>query len=668
MVMKGKGAKKIFTVLLSSSMLLSVTPQAFANPVGALSQTVSYKAQAAAVTIKTIDAGNGTIAVGLSALPTKAPKLEDFKFTRQINGKSASALKATDMVWDAKTKTAFFTFKAISATSAKQTVIVNAEYQGSKLSAKPFTIAAKGADVDKLEISANAADSILILDSKTDAELTLTAVAKDEDGNVVTGKRVKWETADKAIASVDRSGVVTAVAEGSTTITASYGDVKATFKVTVKADAPGVSSVSATNGSITAVFNTAPKAEPKLKDFTLTREINGKKATTLRATGFTWNKESKTAVFTFKEIAATKEKQEVVIGVTYEKEQVFADAFTIAKKDAQVKEIELINLSADAELAVNSSDDAELKLSAVAKDEEGNQIAGKKVTWKSDDSKVVTVDKDGSVKAVGAGKAKITATIDKVSANIEVTVVAAKPEISLSASTLSESSANDGSVAGTQVVTLVNGKFASDISAADVTVSNLPAGLGVSVARISDTQLGISFTGRAVKHEAANSVSGLSVTVAKGKVEGAKENLTAGSFGIVFADAVVVPVPTAATIAATPGTLTEAGANDGSLTSGVITVTATNGTFAADIAKSDVTVTGLPSGMDYTVTYVDATHITVTLTGQATDHENADDTNVSVTVAQAKVTGATANVSTGNVAIDFNDAAAAATIAATPGT
>ncbi|WP_183192322.1 hypothetical protein [Brevibacillus fluminis] len=86
-----------------------------------------------------------------------------------------------------------------------------------------------------------------------------------------------------------------------------------------------------------------------------------------------------------------------------------------------------------------------------------------------------------------------------------------------------------------------------------------------------------------------------------------------------------------------------------------MTVTATNGTFAADIAKSDVTVTGLPSGMDYTVTYVDATHITVTLTGQATDHENADDTNVSVTVAQAKVAGATANVSTGNVAIDFND-------------
>lgn len=94
-----------------------------------------------------------------------------------------------------------------------------------------------------------------------------------------------------------------------------------------------------------------------------------------------------------------------------------------------------------------------------------------------------------------------------------------------------------------------------------------------------------------------------------------------------------------------------------SLTPGEITVTVANGTFANDIAKSDVTVNNLLGGMNYTVVYNDASHIRVTLTGSATNHADANDTNIIVTVAQAKVTGAMGDVTTGNIAIDFNEPA-----------
>ncbi len=56
---------------------------------------------------------------------------------------------------------------------------------------------------------------------------------KDADGNVITGRVVSWATSDSAVASVDQSGFVLAKKTGSTTISASAGNAKATATVTV---------------------------------------------------------------------------------------------------------------------------------------------------------------------------------------------------------------------------------------------------------------------------------------------------------------------------------------------------------------------------------------------------------------------------------------------------
>ncbi len=206
------------------------------------------------------------------------------------------------------------------------------------------------------------------------------------------------------------------------------------------------------------------------------------------------------------------------------------------------------------------------------------------------------------------------------------------------------------------MITIANGTLADPLVKADVTATNLPAGLDYSVTRDGDTQLTVTISGNATNHANANDVSNLTFTIAQAKVTGATGNLTTAPISIDFSD----PEAPAASIASTnPTSLTEAAANDGSLASGAVVITIANGTLADPLVKADVTATNLPAGLDYSVTRDGDTQLTVTISGNATNHANANDvSNLTFTIAQAKVTGATGNLTTAPISIDFNDPAA----------
>jgi hypothetical protein len=82
----------------------------------------------------------------------------------------------------------------------------------------------------------------------------------------------------------------------------------------------------------------------------------------------------------------------------------------------QVSSIEVIPLSASIGAAQTQ------QLSAAAKDDFGNSLAGLTYTWASSDSSIVTVDGNGLVTAIALGTATITASVGGVTSN-QVTLI-----------------------------------------------------------------------------------------------------------------------------------------------------------------------------------------------------------------------------------------------------
>ena len=76
-----------------------------------------------------------------------------------------------------------------------------------------------------------------------------------------TNKNLSWSTSDSNFAKVDASGVVTAVAPGTATITASAGELSATCTITVEAEAPPptpVTGVTLNQSSLSMVVGDSP--------------------------------------------------------------------------------------------------------------------------------------------------------------------------------------------------------------------------------------------------------------------------------------------------------------------------------------------------------------------------------------------------------------------------
>jgi hypothetical protein len=71
------------------------------------------------------------------------------------------------------------------------------------------------------------------------ATTTLVATVKDQNGNVMTGQTVTWSTNNAATATVNSSGVVSGVAAGSATITATSSGKTGTSSITVTAVSGG---------------------------------------------------------------------------------------------------------------------------------------------------------------------------------------------------------------------------------------------------------------------------------------------------------------------------------------------------------------------------------------------------------------------------------------------
>ena len=242
--------------------------------------------------------------------------------------------------------------------------------------------------------------------------ITLVATVTPDDA---TDKTVTWSTSDAAVATVE-NGVVTAVAAGTATITATAGNQTATCVVTVAKATIDVEGVTLNESSISLVegknFTLVATVTPdNATDKTVTWTSSDEKVATVE-NGVVTAKSAGTATIT----AQAGDKTATCV-VTVAKKVIAVSGITLSQTTAALIEGETVTLTA----TVSPTD-----------------ATDKTVTWTSSDEKVATVE-NGVVTAKSAGTATITAQAGDKTATCVVTV--AKKVIAVSGITLSQTTA-----------------------------------------------------------------------------------------------------------------------------------------------------------------------------------------------------------------------------------
>ena len=256
-------------------------------------------------------------------------------------------------------------------------------------------------------VVAELSDSSLVVGATTQGIATL----RDARNNVLTGRVVTWASSDEAIATVSGAGLVTAVAAGSATITATSEGVSddVALTVTVPPPAPVDTVLLSAPDSSLIVFDTVQ----------VTAELRDADGNVLTGRTITWSS-SDTDVLTVSntgEVAAAGVGSATVTATSEGKSA--AILFTIAPAPVASVLAEL----GDSSLVVGATTQGTTTL----RDARNNVLTGRVVTWASSDEAIATVSGAGLVTAVAAGSATITATSEGVSDDVALTVTVPPP-------------------------------------------------------------------------------------------------------------------------------------------------------------------------------------------------------------------------------------------------
>lgn len=249
---------------------------AFSSVVPALAQDITEQAAKKEETLfSALSVTNGLLAISFSSIPQTAPRSSDFSLSYTANSKKKKLIPSA-MRWDEATGTALLSFPAFTSNSEEQKIIISGTYKKTESFEQSITLAPKNADVKTVELVNTSGDSELQLNAASDRQVTLLAIAKDSNGAIVTGHKVRFSSDNPKVAYVYPSGRVVAKKAGSAEITATIQGEKAAFSIDVVEDQklPSVLTKSGVYGPESGVYR---------KTGTLT--INGKKTkVTLRNT------------------------------------------------------------------------------------------------------------------------------------------------------------------------------------------------------------------------------------------------------------------------------------------------------------------------------------------------------------------------------------------------
>src|SRR5690349_7292709 len=234
----------------------------------------------------------------------------------------------------------------------------------------------------------------------------LTATPKDANGNPLTGRAISWSSSDNTIATVNGSGLVTGVAAGTVTITATSEGKSGTASITV-AGAP-VATVTVTPASASVQAGQTVQLTATLKDANgniltgrvVTWSSNNPSVAGVNSSGLVTGNTAGSATIT-----ATSEGKSGTSAITVTAVPVASVTVTPATASVPAG--------------------GTVQLTATPKDANGNPLTGRTITWQSGNSAIAGVNGSGLVTGVATGgPVTITATSEGQSGTSTVTVTA----------------------------------------------------------------------------------------------------------------------------------------------------------------------------------------------------------------------------------------------------
>jgi trimeric autotransporter adhesin len=311
----------------------------------------------------------------------------------------------------------------------------------------------------------------------------LTATVRAADGSALTGRSVTWATGDAGIASIGKSGLVTAVAAGEVQVTATSEGKTGRTAVTVSNEPVATVEVRPSPASVALGQTGQLVAVPKSAGGT---ELLGR-----------------TVAWTTADPAiATVSGSGVVTGVAVG--EVTITATSEGKSGASRLTVSAISVATVAVDPPTTSiaEGATVELTATAKDADGATLAGRAPTWSTSDAGVASVNANGKVTGLSAGTATISATVESKTGTAAITVIrrpVASVTLSPSAPTVTtgKTAQLTATVKDAQGVVLQGRVVTWTTSAegvAKVSGSGLVTGVAPGTATITATSEGVSGT------------------------------------------------------------------------------------------------------------------------------------------------------------------------------
>ncbi|MXW67915.1 MAG: hypothetical protein F4Z72_13060 [Gemmatimonadales bacterium] len=233
--------------------------------------------------------------------------------------------------------------------------------------------------------------------------LRLSAKATDANGHAVEEAEFAWESGDAAIATVDSTGLVTAVGAGEVDVMAASSGVTSRAALSVMAPVPTTVAVTPDTVALTALGQSAQFGA----------EVRDQAGRVMTDAVVSWTSGDTTVAV----VDSTGSVAAVGNGTA---------TITAGAGEASGHAVALVMQSAGSVIVTPGADSITsgdtLRLSARAFDENGHPLVGSTFDWSSSNGSVATVDASGLVRGVAQGTATISARTGSTQGTAQITV------------------------------------------------------------------------------------------------------------------------------------------------------------------------------------------------------------------------------------------------------